>query len=103
VADVDGLHTPWGTIAGVAGPPTGRCRVVLRPDVAHLDEHGPVVGSVVRVAPGPLGPQADVDLGHGAVVPVRVDGPVGPTLRVRLRPDAVLVFGVRSEPGLSPA
>jgi thiamine transport system ATP-binding protein len=92
----DGLVTPWGVLpAPAAAPPSGRVRVVLRPDAVRVDPGGPVVGEVVERVFGGDRAELVVEAG-GARLHARVserDAPrVGASVRIAIDPIAVLVY-----------
>jgi thiamine transport system ATP-binding protein len=98
-ATANGLATPWGTLpvsasAGRAARP-GPVHAVLRPDAAQVDPNGPVVGRIAERIFG--GDRADLAIeSAGARLHTRVperDAPaVGTEIRLRIDPDAVLVY-----------
>ena len=98
------LVTPWGALAAPAACSSqgGRVRVLLRPDGLVVDHDGPLEAVVRRVAPHGGRTMAELALGGGHTVwAVPPRGGValvsGATVRVRIEPDALVVFGRDAE------
>ncbi|HEY1740129.1 MAG TPA: TOBE domain-containing protein, partial [Acidimicrobiia bacterium] len=94
------LVTPWGALPApaVCAARTGGVRLLLRPDGLVVDRDGPLDAVVRRVAPHGGRTMVELVLGGGHTVwamPAQ-DGRAlvnGATVRVRIEPDALVVFG----------
>jgi len=95
------VDTPWGTIETRGAVGAGPVDVVVRPDGARLDAHGPIDATIVRAlftgtrvelaAASESGPRLTV------VVPLADAPAVGDGVRLSIDPDSLLVYPRRAD------
>jgi thiamine transport system ATP-binding protein len=92
----DQLHTPWGALSVRPDAPRGAVDVVLRSDAVRLVPDGPITARVASVAIEGSGVAITAEARSGPPLSLFVthrDAPrLGEEIRVRIDPDALLVY-----------